>query len=246
MALPADAAADISKQAKCETSMATANIHVPSNLKAADVGKTCDIVRCATAPDAPGDKYADSAPTSCKVESMRAQETAPAEAMVGSWPSKDLGTASALPLPPVTSCQPCSLPGSLPFPKFAASASAKPYVDPETLNVLDAKNVETSAQTKASPAVQDSGVKPDASTTGLTLQRSRHSHAAGWGSAIAKGGDGDPERLMKPTLYPDHIREASTAPAMSASGLGVPADETCGVTLSSAHNPVDDDEWDWF
>lgn len=59
--------------------------------------------------DVSGNKY--SAPTSCKAKSMRAQETAPAEVVGGSWPSKDLGPGSAL--PPPTVMQPRSLHESL-------------------------------------------------------------------------------------------------------------------------------------
>ena len=43
---------------------------------------------------------------------------------------------------------------------------------------------------------------------------------------------------MESIFYPDHIGEASTAPAMSASGMGAPVDET---PLSSLETKDDGD-----
>ena len=105
MALPAKASADVSNKAKSETAAATADKPVPSHTT--DVSRTYHIVTGATAPDAPADKQLR------KAESMRAPETAPAEVVVGSRPSKDLDFASAFPL--VMPCQPHSLPESMPL-----------------------------------------------------------------------------------------------------------------------------------
>jgi len=109
-ALPAGAAADVPNEAKSETAVATANKPAPS--KTINASKTCDMDGGVTAPDALGDKYADSAPTSCKAES-RAQGTAPAEVVADFKPCKD--PASALPLPQETPCQPRLLPENLPL-----------------------------------------------------------------------------------------------------------------------------------
>ena len=111
-ALPAGAAADVPNEAKSETAVATANKPVPS--KTTNASKTCDMVGGVTAPDVLSDKYADSAPTSCKAESTRAQGIAPAEVVADFKPCK--GPASALPLPQETPCQPRLLPGNLPLP----------------------------------------------------------------------------------------------------------------------------------
>jgi len=100
----------------------------------------------------------------------------------------------------------------------------RPNVESETLNVLDAKNVEEKpAQTRPSPAADN---KPDEGTTGPMFQLSQNGEAGGWGSTITKGGEASPEGPgVKPTLSLDHIREVSTASATTASDPGEPADD---------------------
>ena len=195
---------------------------------------------------------------------MLAQENAPADVVVSSWPgsSKVLDPNSALPPSVLTPCQPrtlpesttlqmprqlSSVPGGFPLqsphhgqsllslrripgeevasmtkehtlsPELAASALAKPNVRPETLNILDAD--QTPAQTKTSPAaVQDSGVKPNWTPTVPTYGLSQHTReVGGWGSAITKGGNANPEGPVKPTLSLDHIREVAADVALSSS-----------------------------
>ncbi|KAF8270193.1 hypothetical protein EI94DRAFT_1659180 [Lactarius quietus] len=123
-----------------------------------------------------------------------------------------------------------------PTPESVASTFSKPNVKPETLNDLDLKNVaETPAQTKPYPAAQDSGVKPDGATTGLTLGLSQHSNAGSWGSAITNSGEIDPEGLVKPALRLDCIREVCTASTISASRPGTPTDETPSLRVDKEY-----------
>lgn len=211
---------------------------------------------------------------------MLAQEKAPAEVVVSSWPgsSKVLDPSSALPPSVVTPCQPRTLPESITLqmphqpspvpggfplqsphhgqsplslrrtpleevanmtkehtfpPELAASALAKPNVKPETLNTLDA--VQTPAQTKTSPAaVQDSGVKPNWTATVPTYGLSQHTReVGGWGSAITKGDNANPQGSVKPTLRLDHVRDVDTSSesAMFASSPEVPADAALSSSL---------------
>jgi hypothetical protein len=275
-ALPAKASADVPNEAKSETAVATADKPVPSNTT--DVSRTYHIVGGATAPDAPADK---DAPTSRKAESTRAPETAPAEVVVDSRPSKDLDPASAFPM--VMPCQPRSLPDSLPLqtpgqaclvpggialqtphhwqsqlfmrrippekdatmtkehtptPESAASVSARP--ETPTPNVPDAKNAgESPAETKASPTAPQDSVKPDGTATEPILRFSQYGEAGGWGFSITKGGDANLEGPSKPTTD-HHIREVSTASAMTTSGPGAPVDD---APSSSLKKEDDGDPW---
>ena len=237
----------------------------PAPFKTTNVSKTCDsdVVGSATALQIDAG-YTVSVPTSDKAESTRARETAPEEAVAGSRPLNDLDPDSALPLPPVTPCQPPSLPGTLPlrpsrhpslvpgsFPlqmsyqwqsnqflkrippeqnatvtkehtpsrESVALASAEPISEPENPNFPDAKNAETPALTKSSSAARYIGVKSDRVATEPTLLIKQHpGEAGGWGFAIMKGSDANPEAPVKPMLRLDHIREVGTSSTMSASG----------------------------
>jgi len=67
-------------EAKSETAVATADSLILSNTT--DASNASDAAGGATVPDAPGDKSADSAPTSCKAESTQAQKTTPEEVVL--------------------------------------------------------------------------------------------------------------------------------------------------------------------
>jgi hypothetical protein len=243
-ALPAEVADGVHDEAERERAMTTANQPVSS--KTTDVSKPCCMVGGAAALVAPGRMYADSDSTHLpfQAESTRTQVT---EVVADSCPSKDIEPASSFHLPTLTPRQPSPIPESLPLPQIvrgvllgkyatitkehthtpelAASVFSNPNGEPETLNILNAKNVEEApAQTTPSSATQDGGVKLDEATTGLTRRLSQRSEAGGMGSAITKGDNAHPVLAVKPTLRLDHIREASTASATSASDPGVPGD----------------------
>ena len=243
-AFPAEVSADVPKS---ETAVATVGNPVPSNTT--DVSRTYYIVEDTTASDAQ-DKHANYAPTPPEAEStLRAPETALAEVGFGSRHSNDLdpGPTSALPLPPVTPCQPCLVPGGIPLqmsqphiflrrtpPEKGATmtkehtptpeSAALVYAGPETPtpNVLDAKNAGESP--KASPAAPQDSAKADGAVAEPTLRLSQHSEADGCGSSITKGGEPNLERPVIPTLRLDHIREVNTASTMTTSGSGAPID----------------------
>ena len=113
----------------------------------------------------PGDKFADSAHASSKVESAQTQETAPTEVVTDYSPSKDPDPVPSHALVDPTPISPRAVSEMNPTPEPAASASAEPNTEPKGLNALDAKKAsETPAPTEAPPAIQGKDIKPDGPT----------------------------------------------------------------------------------
>jgi hypothetical protein len=234
-----EAATDEPDKTKSKTATATPDKLVPS--ETTDASQTGDVGVVANAPDAPGDKSADSAPSSSKTESTQAQTTTQEEVAAKSELKKDPALASTPAVAPDTTPPPPvpenTLPEKSPDPQNdanvtklhtptsepAASAPAKSNGEPEVLNApdADAKDAsETPAQTEAS--VKPGNIeKPDGVATEPAPQTNQNDEAGG----AAKSDDSKSGGPVKPTLRLDHIREASTASTMSASSPGTPGDE---------------------
>jgi hypothetical protein len=119
-------------------------------------------------------------------------------------------------------------------------ASVSSGLETPTTNVPDAKNAgESPAETTASPTAPQDSVKPDGAATEPILRFSQYNEAGGWGFSIMKGGDANPEGPSKPTTD-HHIREVSTASAMTTSGPGASADD---APSSSLEKEDDGDPW---
>lgn len=186
-----------------------------------------------------------------QVGSIREKGTAPAEDVASSWPglSKGLEPASSSQPPILMPRQPSVVPENFlqtlqlqlrgiplgkdstitkehtPTPESAALKISRSNGEPETLKILDTKNMEEApAEIEPPSAAQDGGVKPEEATTGPLLRLSQHNEAGSLGSAVMKDEDAHPEEpAVKPRLHLDHIREVSTASATPASDPTVPA-----------------------
>ncbi|KAH9060684.1 hypothetical protein EDB87DRAFT_574496 [Lactarius vividus] len=181
---------------------------------------------------------------------MQVQETAPTEVVADLKSNKDPTSA-----PPLESCQPSLLPGSLPLPmprqpgflpgEFPPSTPRQPDLVPENIPprtpcpphpFLSRIPPETdSTVTKHTPSpesVASASARRNGGPDGASAEPmpGQHGGAGGWGPAITMGGDANPEGPTNP-LRLGYIREVSTAPTTSASGPGTPADDAQSSSL---------------
>ena len=234
-------------QSKSKTPVATPGPTVPP--KATDpTSQSSDVTGGDKAPDVPGDKPADSAPSLIKVDSTQAPKSTSEEVAK----PKDSAPTSSAPANPADTTPP--LPELETSPddatvtnpltstsEPAASASAKPNGESEVPKAPDAdakKASEAPAQTEASSVKQGTIEKSDEAAADPLPQPPNQNGEAGGEKkpATAKGDDAKPDGPVKPNLRLDHIRETSTASTMSVSSPGTPADD---IPLSSVDKEDD-------
>jgi hypothetical protein len=222
-------------QTKDKTTVATPDKPVPP--KATDSSKTNGAAGGAKAPDAPGDKSADSAPSPIKAESTQTQKTTQEEVAAKSELKKDPAASSNAAATSADTTPPPPVPDKSPAPHVDATvtkldtpisepaASAKSNGESEVPNAPDAD----AKKAGEAPAQAEAGTvkKPAAAAAESVPQPpNQDGEAGGEKPTAAKGDDAKPEGPVKPTLRLDHIRETSTASTMSASSPGTPGDET--------------------